>query len=59
MRNLEQYPVTLDEIIDCLETFKTECDPELIGDMRPLLLDMAIAAVQYRMMKLWERETQT
>jgi hypothetical protein len=56
MRNLVAYPVTLDEIIECLKTFKAGCDPELVGDMRPLLLDHAIAAVQYRQLKLWERD---
>jgi hypothetical protein len=56
MRNLKEYPVTLDEIVECLQAFKAECDPELVGDMRPTLLDHAIAAVRYRELKLWERE---
>lgn len=56
MRNLHAYPITLDEVVECLETFKRECDPALVGDMRPILLDHAIASIRYRELKLWERE---
>lgn len=58
MRNLEQYPVTLDEVIDCLRQFKDEVDPTvtgIIGDMRPILLDYAISALRYRQLHLWQR----
>lgn len=56
MRNLVQYPITLDEIVETLETLKKQVlAEEHIGDIRPLCLDMAIAAVQHRQMKLWER----
>lgn len=56
MRNLVEYPITLDEIVECLETYKRQAmDEERIGDMRPVLLDLAIMAVRYRELKLWER----
>jgi hypothetical protein len=56
MRNILEYPVTLDEIINCLKQLRDrEAAKPLIGDMTPLLLDMAICAVRYRELKLWER----
>lgn len=56
MRNLLQYPVTLDEIVECLERLRDrEATEKRIGDMTPLLLDMAVCAVRYRELKLWER----
>lgn len=46
MRNLLEYPITNREIVECLEQFKADCDPKLVGDMRPLLLDAAINTIQ-------------
>jgi hypothetical protein len=46
MRDLTRYPITTQEIIECLRQFKADCDPHLIGDMRPLLLEKAIEAVR-------------
>ena len=50
MRNLVQYPITGDEIVDYLRSLAADVDPEktrLVGDMRPLLLDEAIRAVRH------------
>jgi hypothetical protein len=56
MRNLLEHPVTHDEIIECLERHKKKARYEgAPGDIDELLLDLAIAAVQYRQLKLWER----
>jgi hypothetical protein len=56
MRNLLEYPVTHEEIIECLTRLRDrEMVKERVGDTTPLLLDLAIAAVQYRQLKLWER----
>ena len=56
MRNLLEYPVTHEEIIECLERHRDEArDSNLIGNIDAMLLDLAIAAVQYRQLKLWER----
>lgn len=56
MRNLLEYPITHDEIIECLARLRDrEMTGEQTGDMTPTLLDFAIAAVQYRQLKLWER----
>lgn len=46
MRNTAEYPITLTEVIDCLRQFQKDCDPNLIGDMRPLLLRRAIKMVE-------------
>jgi hypothetical protein len=56
MRNLLEHPVTLDEIVDCLTNLRDrEAAEERVGDMTPTLLDLAIAAIRYRELKLWER----
>lgn len=56
MRNLIESPVTLDEIVDCLARLRDDAvAQDRIGDMTPTLLDMAICAVRYRELKLWER----
>lgn len=43
MRNLRQYPITIHEIVECLEKLADEINPPgpnmAIGDMRPLLLN--------------------
>lgn len=44
MRNTVEYPITAKEIIDCLDAFLKEVDPDktgLVGDMRTLLLEKA------------------
>lgn len=42
MRNLEEYPITMDEIVKCLiETAKAYEAEERIGDMKPILLTKA------------------
>jgi hypothetical protein len=46
MRNLIEFPITLNEVIECLERCKAECNPDLIGDMRPVLLQRAIQIVK-------------
>lgn len=49
MRNLQEYPITVDEVIECLKDLKKALSPEitqLCGDMRPLLLDEAIKIVE-------------
>lgn len=48
MRNLEQYPITTDEIIQCLKVLMDDVAYEktgLVGDMRPLLLANAIRII--------------
>lgn len=55
MRNILEYPITTKEIIECLEELKKECDPNLIGDMRPLLLDEAIKAVRHNVLLLHQK----
>lgn len=56
MRNLLEHPVTLNEIVECLQRLRDESMAEQrCGDMMPTLLDLAIAAVRYRELKLWER----
>jgi hypothetical protein len=56
VRNILEHPITHEEIIACLERHRDEAlrDPAP-GDMDATLLDLAIAAVQYRQLKLWER----
>lgn len=49
MRNTVEYPITKDEIVDCLREFITECvqgKTGLIGDIRPILLQKAIDIIQ-------------
>lgn len=46
MRNLDQYPITKSEIVDCMNKMISECDPDLIGDMRPLLLGRAVEIIE-------------
>lgn len=46
MRNTVEYPITLDEVIACLREYQKECNPEAMGDMRPLLLQRAIQIVE-------------
>ena len=42
MRNLAEYPIDDDEIIECLKALANElASEERIGDMRPLLLKEA------------------
>ena len=46
MRNTEEYPVTKEEIINCLHSLASQISEEgAIGDMRPLLLQEAIAII--------------
>jgi hypothetical protein len=46
MRNLKAYPITLDEIEQCLLCLAEELSKdELVGDMRPLLLQKAAEIV--------------
>jgi len=48
MRDLEQYPITTDEIIQCLKELMNDVAYEktgLTGDMRPLLLANAIKII--------------
>lgn len=51
MRNLLEYPITLQEVIDLLERLETDAIKEgeeklLCGDMRPLLLRKAIQVIE-------------
>ena len=49
MRNLRRYPITIHEIVECLEKLAEEINPPgpdmAIGDMRPLLLKEAARIV--------------
>lgn len=45
MRNLKQYPITTEEVIERLDRLKSECDEDLFGDMTPLLLDEAMRII--------------
>ena len=60
MRNLLQYPVTKQEIINCLKEFAAEASPEeSCGDMRPLLLAEAILIIDkmyasYKIFSTWK-----
>lgn len=38
MRNLIEYPVTTEEILELLDALKMEFDGDLMGDMRPAIL---------------------
>jgi hypothetical protein len=47
MRNLLEFPVTLDEVIEGLERLKADIMQEgACGDIRPLLLHRAIQIVK-------------
>jgi hypothetical protein len=49
MRNLQKYPITKIEIVECLNDFYSEIRPDktmLVGDMRPLLISMAIEIIE-------------
>ena len=49
MRNLMEYPILLEEVLECLEQFHRDVDPDktgLCGDMRPLLLLRAIKIIK-------------
>lgn len=47
MRNTIEFPITCDEVIECLERLKQqEMKSEAIGDMTPLLLHRAIQIVK-------------
>ena len=47
MRNLAQYPITDDEIIECLSDLANEILSEKIpGDMRPALLRAAAERIE-------------
>jgi hypothetical protein len=46
MRNLEQYPITAEEVLKCLNRLKDEAQERMVrdmvcGDMSPLLLAVA------------------
>jgi hypothetical protein len=48
MRDIIRFPITNEEIVECLRGFLAEVDPNkthLVGDMRPLLLGEAIAII--------------
>lgn len=46
MRNLQEYPITTEEIIECLQKYKEDAlSEQRVGDMRPLLLTAAIRAL--------------
>ena len=42
MRNLLEYPITHKEAIEIINGFKCECDPSLIGDIRPAVCEWII-----------------
>lgn len=42
MRNILKYPMTYQEAIQILEQIKEECEPELVGDIRPYAIDWVI-----------------
>ena len=47
MRNLAKHPVTIDEIVDCLESQSKKLSEEKrVGDMRPLLLREAAKIIR-------------
>jgi hypothetical protein len=46
MRNLAEYPLTRDEVLECLNRLRAELNPELIGDMTPLILRHAISVIE-------------
>lgn len=47
MRNLEEHPITYEEIILCLERLSLDLSQEeRIGDMRPLLLQKAAEIIR-------------
>lgn len=49
MRNLVEYPVTKQEIVECLDRLimeRRERRDDLIGDMTPVLLEVAKRIVQ-------------
>ncbi len=51
MRDTHQYPITDSEIIECLETLRSELIDQagkgmMMGDMRPLLLGEAIQRIK-------------
>lgn len=49
MRNIAQYPITSQEIEDCLRRLAKENDPAItqrIGDMTPILLEAAANIVR-------------
>lgn len=50
MRNIVEYPITIEEITGCLERLRKQAleeikDRVICGDMTPLLLDRAIQMV--------------
>jgi len=47
MRNLKEFPITKDEIIDCLRQLQEDIIKEdLVGDMRPILLEEAMDIIK-------------
>ena len=37
MRNLAEYPITKEEVVEALKDAKANLNPELIGDLRPVI----------------------
>ena len=53
MRNIVQYPVTKEEIVMVLSSIKDSInDEELIGDIRPYIIDIVIDYVNTNTLKL-------
>lgn len=42
MRNILEYPMTYEEAISILKEVKHECNPGLVGDIRPYAIDWVI-----------------
>ena len=54
MRNILKYPVTTQEIVECLTKLSDEIlDEGRMGDMRPLLLTMAARYLIENQPKEW------
>lgn len=47
MRNLQQYPITKVEIVECLQELRQNCTSDgVMGDMTPAVLNKAIEIIQ-------------
>lgn len=51
MRDLHRYPVTMDEVLACLEKYRDDAikevsEKKIFGDMRPVLLTSAITMLR-------------